>query len=77
MPSCSLYYFGLPQSLEDESDWRSEKIIETFDIHVKYCFRTFGDSVITINDPYVVAIGGYEKCIAPALVSEITRQLIM
>ncbi|KAM6268203.1 LOW QUALITY PROTEIN: cytosolic beta-glucosidase-like [Spheniscus humboldti] len=57
------YHFGLPQSLEDEGGWRSEKIIETFDIHAKYYFRTFGD-VITINEPYIVAIGGCEKGIA-------------
>lgn len=43
MTSCLLYNFGLPQSLEDEGGWRSEKIIETFDIHAKYYFRTFGD----------------------------------
>ncbi|KAM6135735.1 LOW QUALITY PROTEIN: cytosolic beta-glucosidase-like [Phoenicopterus ruber ruber] len=64
----SLYHFGLPQSLEDEGGWRSEKITETFDIHVKYCFRTFGD-VIAINEPYVVAIDGCEKGVAPALLS--------
>ncbi|CAN0114146.1 unnamed protein product [Bubo scandiacus] len=43
MTSCSLYHFGLPQSLEDEGGWRSEKIIETFDTHAKYSFRAFGD----------------------------------
>ncbi|KAM9661283.1 LOW QUALITY PROTEIN: cytosolic beta-glucosidase-like [Morphnus guianensis] len=63
MASCSLYHFGLPQSLEDEGGWRSEKIIKTFDIHARYCFRTFGD-VITINEPYVVAVGGCEKAVA-------------
>ncbi|KAM9193193.1 LOW QUALITY PROTEIN: cytosolic beta-glucosidase-like [Mergus octosetaceus] len=34
MASCSLYHFDLPQSLEDRG-WRSEKIIETFDIHAE------------------------------------------
>ncbi|KAM6261684.1 LOW QUALITY PROTEIN: cytosolic beta-glucosidase-like [Porphyrio hochstetteri] len=72
----SLYHFGLPQYLEDESGWRSEKIIKTFDIHAKYCFRTFGDE-ITIHEPYVAAIGGCEKGIAPALVPELARQLII
>ncbi|KAM6346014.1 LOW QUALITY PROTEIN: cytosolic beta-glucosidase-like [Podargus strigoides] len=70
------YHFDLPQSLEDEGGWRSEKIVETFDIHAKYCFRTFGD-VITINELYVVATGGCEKGIAPVLVPELTRQLRM
>ncbi|KAM7112814.1 LOW QUALITY PROTEIN: cytosolic beta-glucosidase-like [Ciconia maguari] len=28
------YHFDLPQSLEDKGGWRSEKIIETFDIHM-------------------------------------------
>lgn len=77
MASCSLYPYGLPQSLEDEGGWRSEKIIETFDIHAKYCFRTFGDLVITINEPHVVAVSGCEKGIAPALVPSLTSRLVM
>lgn len=32
--------------------------------------------MITINEPYVVAVGGCEKAVAPALVPELTRQLI-
>ncbi|KAM9236187.1 LOW QUALITY PROTEIN: cytosolic beta-glucosidase-like [Leptosomus discolor] len=55
---------NLPQSLEDESGWRSEKIIEAFDICAKCCFRTFGVSD-HYNEPYVVAIGGCEKGIIP------------
>ncbi|XP_062991267.1 cytosolic beta-glucosidase-like [Elgaria multicarinata webbii] len=63
-PVVTLYHFDLPQPLEDQGGWRSGATAEAFDAYAQFCFRTFGDRVklwITINEPYVVAVLGYEK----------------
>uniref|UniRef100_H3B804 Cytosolic beta-glucosidase n=1 Tax=Latimeria chalumnae TaxID=7897 RepID=H3B804_LATCH len=63
-PMVTLFHFDLPQALEDQSGWRSEKIVDIFDEYAKFCFKMFGDRVklwLTINEPYVVAKYGYEN----------------
>ncbi|XP_063166705.1 cytosolic beta-glucosidase-like [Candoia aspera] len=70
-PVVTLYHFDLPQHLEDQGGWRSDATVEAFNTYAQFCFKTFGDRVklwITINEPYVVAVYGYEKgVIAPGI----------
>ncbi|KAL7976382.1 hypothetical protein Chor_015446 [Crotalus horridus] len=67
----TLYHFDLPQRLEDQGGWRSNTTVEAFNAYAQFCFQTFGDRVklwITINEPHVVAVYGYEKgIIAPGV----------
>ncbi|XP_066430728.1 cytosolic beta-glucosidase-like [Eleutherodactylus coqui] len=68
-PLVTLYHFDLPQALEDQGGWYSEKTINVFEQYAKFCYSTFGDRVkmwITINEPHIMAKLGYEKgIIAP------------
>ncbi|XP_039191841.1 lactase-like protein isoform X1 [Crotalus tigris] len=70
-PMVTLYHFDLPQRLEDQGGWRSDATVEAFNAYAQFCFQTFGDRVklwITINEPHVVAVYGYEKgIIAPGV----------
>ncbi|XP_075424730.1 cytosolic beta-glucosidase-like isoform X2 [Ascaphus truei] len=63
IPIVTLYHFDMPQALEDQGGWQSEKTAGVFEEYAEFCFKTFGDRVkmwITINEPYVVAKYGYE-----------------
>nr|XP_033804384.1 lactase-like protein [Geotrypetes seraphini]XP_033804394.1 lactase-like protein [Geotrypetes seraphini]XP_033804402.1 lactase-like protein [Geotrypetes seraphini]XP_033804411.1 lactase-like protein [Geotrypetes seraphini]XP_033804421.1 lactase-like protein [Geotrypetes seraphini]XP_033804431.1 lactase-like protein [Geotrypetes seraphini] len=63
-PMVTLYHFDMPQALEDQDGWRSEKIVGIFNEYAEFCFNTFGNRVklwITINEPFVVAKFGYEN----------------
>ncbi|KAM4807643.1 cytosolic beta-glucosidase-like [Rhinophrynus dorsalis] len=70
-PLVTLYHFDLPQALEDQGGWRSEKTVDIFEQYAQFCYETFGDRVklwITINEPYIAAKLGYENGIfAPAI----------
>ncbi|KAM3938178.1 cytosolic beta-glucosidase-like [Leptodactylus fuscus] len=62
-PLVTLYHFDMPQALEDQGGWKSEKTAEVFEQYAKFCYATFGDRVklwITINEPYIVAKLGHE-----------------
>uniref|UniRef100_A0A8C5LYM6 Cytosolic beta-glucosidase n=1 Tax=Leptobrachium leishanense TaxID=445787 RepID=A0A8C5LYM6_9ANUR len=63
VPVVTLYHFDMPQAIEDEGGWNSEKTVDTFENFARFCFKTFGNRVklwITINEPYVVAKHSYE-----------------
>ncbi|KAI4341684.1 hypothetical protein MLD38_026378 [Melastoma candidum] len=68
-PHVTLYNFDLPQVLEDEyGGWISRKIVEDFAAYAETCFREFGDRIqywVTVNEPNIFAIGGYDQGIAP------------
>ncbi|XP_057742359.1 hydroxyisourate hydrolase-like [Arachis stenosperma] len=64
-PHVTLHNFDFPQALEDEyGGWISRKIIRDFTNYADVCFREFGDRVsywITINEPNVFSLGGYDQ----------------
>ncbi|MED6218204.1 glycosyl hydrolase 1, variant 2 [Stylosanthes scabra] len=64
-PHVTLHNFDFPQALEDEyGGWISRKIIRDFTNYADVCFKEFGDRVsywITINEPNVFSIGGYDQ----------------
>ncbi|KAK9161571.1 hypothetical protein Syun_007912 [Stephania yunnanensis] len=68
-PHVTVHHLDLPQILEDEyAGWLSPKIIDDFTAFADVCFREFGDRVshwTTINEPNMLAIGGYDQGIWP------------
>ncbi|XP_058083756.1 beta-glucosidase 22-like isoform X3 [Magnolia sinica] len=68
-PHIVLVHYDLPQALEDEYEgWISPKIVKDFKAYAEVCFREFGDRVLywtTINEPNVLAIGGYDTANFP------------
>ncbi|KAL0339250.1 UNVERIFIED_CONTAM: Furcatin hydrolase, partial [Sesamum angustifolium] len=53
-PFVTLFHWDLPQTLEDEDDFRD---------FAELCFKEFGDRVkhwITLNEPFSFASGGYD-----------------
>ncbi|KAL4395399.1 hypothetical protein AHAS_Ahas02G0248100 [Arachis hypogaea] len=64
-PHVTLHNFDFPQALEDEyGGWISRKIVRDFTNYADVCFREFGDRVsywITINEPNVFSLGGYDQ----------------
>ncbi|XP_071982110.1 cytosolic beta-glucosidase-like isoform X1 [Engystomops pustulosus] len=63
-PLVTLYHFDMPQAIEDQGGWNSEKTVEFFEQYAKFCYSTFGDRVkmwITINEPHIVAQLSYEQ----------------
>ncbi|EPS62836.1 hypothetical protein M569_11950, partial [Genlisea aurea] len=63
-PYVTLYHWELPQTLQDRyGGWLSSQIIGDFENFAETCFREFGDRVkqwITLNEPYIFAIYGYD-----------------
>ncbi|XP_070805024.1 LOW QUALITY PROTEIN: cytosolic beta-glucosidase-like [Pituophis catenifer annectens] len=60
----TLYHFCLPQRSEERGGRRSGATVGSLTLTTKFCFQTFGDRVelwITIKEPHVVAVYGYEK----------------
>ncbi|XP_073762670.1 cytosolic beta-glucosidase isoform X2 [Danio rerio] len=70
-PMITLWHMDLPQALQDCGGWCSAEIADTFESYASFCFKTFGDRVklwITLNEPYVCAMLGYEDGIfAPGI----------
>ncbi|KAL1208379.1 Beta-glucosidase 3 [Cardamine amara subsp. amara] len=68
-PHVTLYHNDLPQALEDEyGGWIDRKIIDDFTAFSDVCFREFGNAVkfwSTINEPNMLAIGGYDVGFIP------------
>ncbi|KAM5194737.1 cytosolic beta-glucosidase-like isoform 2-T2 [Mantella aurantiaca] len=67
-PLVTLFHFDLPQAVEDQGGWLSEKTVEIFEQYAKFCYATFGDRVkhwITINEPYIESRLSYESGIFP------------
>ncbi|MED6155529.1 glycosyl hydrolase 1 [Stylosanthes scabra] len=68
-PHVTLHNFDFPQALEDEyGGWISRQIIRDFTNYADVCFREFGDRVthwITVNEPNVFSIGGYDQGSVP------------
>lgn len=63
-PLVTLYHFDLPQGVEDQGGWKSEKTVDLFTEYAHFCFDTFGSKVkwwITINEPHIIARYGYEE----------------
>ncbi|XP_078795584.1 lactase/phlorizin hydrolase isoform X4 [Oryzias latipes] len=61
-PMVTLYYWDLPQALQDIGGWESIQMINLFNDYCDFCFATFGDRVkfwITFNQPHTIAWAGY------------------
>ncbi|KAM9364867.1 lactase/phlorizin hydrolase-like [Pholidichthys leucotaenia] len=61
-PIVTLYYWDLPQALQDINGWENEDMIDIFNEFCDFCFATFGDRVkfwITFNQPQTIAWSGY------------------
>ncbi|KAL4360770.1 hypothetical protein GQ457_04G028830 [Hibiscus cannabinus] len=68
-PHVTLTHTDLPQALEDEyGGWLNPRIVKDFTAYADACFREFGDRVsywITVNEPNVFALGGYDQGVTP------------
>ncbi|XP_020254861.1 beta-glucosidase 11-like [Asparagus officinalis] len=68
-PHVTLFHYDLPQVLEDEyQGWLSPRIVGDFTEYANVCFGEFGDRVshwTTLNEPNVMAAGGYDTAIFP------------
>ena len=63
-PAVTLYHWDLPQVLQDQGGWAVRQTAYDFANYATICFREFGDLVdrwITINEPQVVVMMGYEN----------------
>ncbi|XP_077986137.1 cytosolic beta-glucosidase-like [Glandiceps talaboti] len=74
-PFVTLYHWDLPQALHDSyGGWSGDEIVDDFGNYARLCFERFGDRVkfwITLNEPWVVAINGYEEgYMAPGIQGE-------
>lgn len=61
-PCVTLYHWDLPQALQDEGGWTNPKTGEHYAAYCRLMFDRLGDRVrrwITLNEPWVVAFGGY------------------
>uniref|UniRef100_A0A672YG48 Cytosolic beta-glucosidase n=1 Tax=Sphaeramia orbicularis TaxID=375764 RepID=A0A672YG48_9TELE len=61
-PMVTLYYWDLPQALQNNGGWYNVGMIDIFNDFCDFCFATFGDRVkfwMTFNQPYTIAWSGY------------------
>ncbi|XP_024992523.1 beta-glucosidase 12-like [Cynara cardunculus var. scolymus] len=63
-PFVTIYHWDLPQALQDEyGGFLHPQIMKDFQDFAELCFKEFGDRVkhwITMNEPYVFIVNGYE-----------------
>jgi beta-glucosidase len=62
-PFVTLYHFDLPQALEDVGGWPERSTAEAFAEYAAVVARRLGDRVrhwVTLNEPRVAALAGYE-----------------
>ncbi|VVA16228.1 PREDICTED: beta-glucosidase [Prunus dulcis] len=68
-PYVTIYHFDAPQALEDKyGGFLNRSIVNDFKDYCEICFKTFGDRVknwITINEPYIIAVMGYDSGVSP------------
>jgi beta-glucosidase len=62
-PNATLYHWDLPQALQDAGGWPERGIVDAFVEYADVVTRHLGDRVpmwATFNEPWVIAILGYE-----------------
>ncbi|KAM9364868.1 lactase/phlorizin hydrolase-like [Pholidichthys leucotaenia] len=72
-PIVTLYYWDLPQALQNINGWENEEMIDIFNKFCDFCFATFGDRVkfwITFNQPQTIAWSGYGRGTIPPNVKD-------
>lgn len=73
-PYLTLYHWDLPQALQENGGWMNRDTVGRFADYADEVARRFGDraaSIVTHNEPWVVAILGHEAGIfAPGLKSQ-------
>ncbi|KAK6189992.1 hypothetical protein SNE40_001948 [Patella caerulea] len=61
-PAISLYYWDLPQALQERGGWLDPSTVDAFHQYARLCFSEFGDRVktwITLSNPRIHADQGY------------------
>ncbi len=61
-PCVTLYHWDLPQALQDEGGWTNRNTAGHYAAYCKLMFERLGGRVkrwVTLNEPWVVAFGGY------------------
>jgi beta-glucosidase len=70
-PYATLYHWDLPQALHEKGGWESRETCQLFALYAAEVVKRFGHklaSIATHNEPWVVAILGYEQGIfAPGI----------
>ncbi|MEG0327077.1 MAG: glycoside hydrolase family 1 protein [Erysipelothrix sp.] len=62
VPFVTLYHWDLPESLQKDGGWLSQRTLDAFENYARVCFEAFGDRVkhwITFNETVVFIRHGY------------------